>query len=273
MATDVSTDYPLELILPKVELVAEDGENLESAWHVFGISLLLDIIYTMMGDRQDMYAGGNQFIYFNIEQARNRDFRGPDVYVVLNTNRQPLRDYWCVWEEGGKYPNVLFEFLSPSTAHLDRTIKKDVYEQTFRTPNYYCYDPYAKALEGWQLLSGAGQYEPLQPNEHGWLWCTQLKLWVGTWEGEYRGTLATWVRLYDQNGRLLPTAAEAAEQGEAGAKKREAEAKQQAADAKQQAAEAKQQLASEQERSAAIEAELTQLKARLAALEGRKESS
>jgi Uma2 family endonuclease len=42
-----------------------------------------------------------------------------------------------VWEEGGRYPEVIFEFLSPSTRQADRTVKKELYEQVFRTPEYY----------------------------------------------------------------------------------------------------------------------------------------
>lgn len=290
MATDLSIDpaLALEAILPKVELIAEDGENLETGWHVHNIHLLIESVHTHFGDRQDFYAGGNQFIYFNVEQARNRDFRGPDFYVVLDTHRQPLRDYWCVWEEGGKYPNVIVELLSPSTAREDRTTKKDVYEQVFRTPNFYCYDPFTRTLDGWQLHAGSSKYDPLPRNERGWLWCAQLQLWLGTWEGEYAGAHETWLRFYYPDGRLVPNVGEAAQQREAEAKQhagrakqreaeakqratdaqqREAEAKQQAAEAKQHAADAQQREAETKQRLASVEAELAQLKAQLAARE------
>ncbi len=44
-------------------------------------------------------------------------------------------------KEGGKYPNVIVEILSDSTANIDRTKKKILYQNTFRTPNYFWFDP------------------------------------------------------------------------------------------------------------------------------------
>lgn len=59
----------------------------------------------------------------------NRDFRGPDFFAVLGVeaNRE--------------------ELLSPSTAAVDRGVKKDLYEQVFRTPDYFVFDLAAKLRE------------------------------------------------------------------------------------------------------------------------------
>ena len=38
------------------------------------------------------------FLYFSKTQAKNNDFRGPDVFVVMNTSRRE-RKSWVVWEE------------------------------------------------------------------------------------------------------------------------------------------------------------------------------
>ena len=64
--------------VPTVELIDNDGVPLESHWHVAQIPLLLDLVYCMFAHRQDFYAGGNQFIYFDEQQARKRNYRGPD---------------------------------------------------------------------------------------------------------------------------------------------------------------------------------------------------
>jgi len=74
---------------------------------------------------------------------------------------------------------VIIELLSQSTADEDLTVKKDIYEQTFRTPEYYCYDPETLTLSGWRL--NHEHYQPIAPNDQGWLWCEQLKLWLGVW--------------------------------------------------------------------------------------------
>jgi Uma2 family endonuclease len=196
--------------LESVELVAEDGKNLESLWHRICINLLIETILYHLRGREDFFVGGNMFIYFDIEQARNRNFRGPDFFFVQGARLRPMRDYWAVWQEGGRYPDVIIELLSPTTADEDRTTKREVYEQTFHTRNYYCYDPATQQLEGWELRGG--RYEDLQPDEHGRLWCSVLGLWLGRWEGEYQRTPATWLRWYDGEGNLVPLEQEAEHQ-------------------------------------------------------------
>src|SRR5438445_5365581 len=206
MAT--TTNQP---VLPDVELVETDGEPLDSAWHRDEINLLVEVIRYRFRDRRDYFVGGNMFIYFNVEQARNRDFRGPDFFFVDEVQRyDQLRPYWVVWEEGGKYPNVIIELVSASTADEDRTTKKRIYERTFRTPEYFLYDPDTRRLDGWRL--SCERYKPIEPNEHGWLWSEQLELWLGIWEGQYQGAQGAWLRFYDAEGQLVPLFAEAERQ-------------------------------------------------------------
>src|SRR5947209_5684265 len=135
-----------QVALPAVKLIESDGVPLESPWHVGAISLLIELLTWYWRARDDFYVGGNMFLYFSEEQARNRDYRGPDFFFVDGINRFPSRPYWAVWQEGGRYPNVIIEFLSPTTAEEDRTTKKRLYERTFRTPEYFCYDPDTQRL-------------------------------------------------------------------------------------------------------------------------------
>ncbi len=237
--------------LPNVPLVETDGEPLDSTWHRDAINLLIEQVRYHRRDRTDWFAGGNKFIYFNVEQARNRDFRGPDFFYVEGVRFNPLRPYHVVWEEGGKYPNVLIELLSATTADEDLTTKKAVYEQIFRTPDYFCYDPDTGQLQGWHLLDQS--YEPLQPNERGWLWCAQLKLWLGTWTGSYQGCQAVWLRFYDEHGKPVPLFAESL------AVEVEAE-RQRAENERQQADTARQQAEDARRRAETAEAEVARLK-------------
>lgn len=196
--------------LPEIELITEDGEPLESGWHRSEINLLIETYRYHMGDRTDYYVGGNMFIYYSLEQARRLDYRGPDFFVVLDVDGSYSRDAWVVWKEGGCYPNVIIELLSPSTEKQDLTTKKDLYERVFRTPEYFCYSKYTHAFFGWNLVDG--KYESIQPNEKGWLWSEQLQLWIGTWEGTYLGEKDTWLRFYDKEGNFVLTPAEAEQQ-------------------------------------------------------------
>lgn len=198
------------IALPDVKLIETDGEPLETAWHRDEINLLIEQVRYHYRDRRDYFVGGNMFIYFNLEQARKRDFRGPDFFFVEGVRYDPLRPYYVVWEEGGKYPDAIIELLSPSTEQVDRTTKKAVYERTFRTPNYFCYDPETHKLEGWRLVGN--KYQPLQPDAQGRLWCEELQLWLGNWTGDYQGRSEVWLRFYDANGQVVPLFAEAERQ-------------------------------------------------------------
>lgn len=68
--------------VPDIELPDEDGEPLESNWHQLQINLLGDALDQHWQGRTDFFAGGNMFVYYSLEQARNRDYRGPDFFVV-----------------------------------------------------------------------------------------------------------------------------------------------------------------------------------------------
>jgi Uma2 family endonuclease len=206
----MSTVTKAKVKLPIVNLIETDGEPLESDWHRAAIAFLIEIVSWLFRDRTDYYVGGNMFIYYSEEQARTRKYRGPDFFYVDGVNRLPQRPYWVVWREGGRYPDVIIELLSKKTAKADRTTKKTLYERTFRTHEYFCYDPRTQRLEGWRLGEG-GRYLVIQPNEKGWLWSEKLELWLGAWKGSYLGVEAVWLRYYHADGRLILTRAEDAE--------------------------------------------------------------
>jgi Uma2 family endonuclease len=197
-----------EVSLPPTNLPDNDGMPLESPWHRKNINLLIESVDVHRRGRRDYFAGGNMFIYFSAQQVRNRDYRGPDFFVVNGVDRDRPRLSWEVWNEDGQYPNVIVELLSPTTAVEDRTTKKDVYERTFRLPEYFLYDPDERRLEGWRLAPG-GAYVAITPDERGWMWSEQLQLWLGTWPGVYQGQEDLWLRLYGPDGQLVPTQAEA----------------------------------------------------------------
>jgi Uma2 family endonuclease len=229
LTVDITKASPLLVDLrTDEELVETDGVPLDSDWHRLAMSLLLESVKHWLHERTDYYVAGNMFIYYRVGAARRRRFRGPDFFFVKGTSRTPFRRYWVVWQEGGLFPNTIIELLSPSTRKEDLTTKKDIYEKVFRTPDYFCYDPDAQHLLGWRL-NKKKRYEPLVPNERGWLWSEELGLWVGTWSGNYQGGEATWLRFYDAESRLVHTASEAEHQ-RAEAEHRRAEAERQRAE-------------------------------------------
>ncbi|NER36108.1 MAG: Uma2 family endonuclease [Oscillatoria sp. SIO1A7] len=198
--------------MPPVDLIFDDGEPLESPQHRIAMNALIRLLLQALADRKDFFVGGNMFVYYSSTQARNRDFRGPDFFVVLDVDGERDRRGWVVWEENGRYPDVVVELMSPSTADVDLGEKKNIYERTFKTPDYFVYDPFqADSLQGWHL-NAKQRYERLVPNDRGWLWCESLGLWLGTWQGTIDRVTAFWLRFYDSSGNLIPFPEEAAEQ-------------------------------------------------------------
>ncbi len=209
--------YPVSF---PTNLPYDDGEPMDSPWHRDQMFLSIELLETNWKGRR-FYCGGNMFVYFSIEQVRNRDFRGPDFFAVLNVDHDKPRQYWAIWDEGGRFPDFILELLSPTTLKDDLVTKKEIYEQTFRTPEYICYDPDADTLQGWRLDK---RYRPI-PLESGRLWLETLELWIGRWKGTYLGKDAIWLRFFDREGKMLPTAGEAeAARAEAEAARAESEA-------------------------------------------------
>jgi Uma2 family endonuclease len=235
---------------PPSDLIFDDGEPLESNRHRIAMNVLIRSTQEALAERSDWFAGGNMFVYYSRDQAMNRDFRGPDFFAVLGVDGSRDRQGWVVWEEGGRYPDVIVELLSPSTAAVDRGVKKELYEQIFRTPDYFVFDPFdSSSLQGWRLHLGQG-YQPLEPNPQGWLWCESLGLWLGAWEGtidrEPASGTCHWLRFYRSDGSLVPLPEEAAQQ-QAEQERLRAEQEQQRAEQERLRAEQEQQRA-EQER-------------------------
>lgn len=220
-----------DVIFPPGGLLS-DEPPLESYLHLQQLLLLLkclDWFWHPGGPtaRNDYFAAGNLTIYYSPRQRKSEQFRGPDFFVVLGTERKP-RKSWVVWEEEGKYPNIIVELLSPSTADTDRGLKKQIYQDIFRTPDYFWFDPDRLEFAGFHLVDG--RYEPLEPNPQGWLWSQQLGLYLGIREAQ--------LRFFTAKGELVPTPEESAEaeRQRAGQAWQQAEQQQQRAEQERQRA-------------------------------------
>ncbi len=190
-----------------IHLIETDGEPMDSIWHRDCMLLLIAAVTHHNRDRSDFFVGGNNFIYFNPEQARNRDYRGPDFFYVKDgVDRSRDRQYWAVWEENGRLPDVVIELVSPTTEAEDRTTKFAIYEQALRTLEYFLYDPLTRILDGFRLIGDA--YRPLRPNDRGWLWSEEMQLWLGLWDGLFLLTPGTYLRPFTREGELVLTGEE-----------------------------------------------------------------
>ena len=245
--------------LPPTDLIFDDGEPLESNRHRIAMNVLIDSAQWILTqrNRNDFFVGGNMFVYYSSQQVRNESYRGPDFFAALGVDGSRERQGWVVWEEEGHYPDVIIELLSSTTVSEDKGPKKDLYEGTFRTPDYFIFDPFdPESLQGWRLAPGKG-YQALDPNENGWLWSEVLGLWVGPWEGVINREPATgtcaWLRFYDLEGNLVLLPQEAAQQ-QAEQERQTAEQERLRAEQERQTAE-QERLRAEQERQRAEQAE------------------
>ncbi|ACK66458.1 protein of unknown function DUF820 [Rippkaea orientalis PCC 8801] len=235
----METVFPY-LEIPAENLIYDDGEPLESNRHRIAMNVLISSIYQSFADRQDFFAGGNMFVYYSATQRMNRDFRGPDFFVTLNVDGNQSRKAWVVWNENGRYPDVIVELMSPSTAVIDKTIKKDLYEQIFKTKEYYIFDPFeSNSLQGWRL-DDHQHYQEIIRDQRGWLSSETLELYLGTWYGTIHHESASWLRFYNQEGHLILLPEEAAQQQAEIAQQQAEMAKQQAKMAEERAETAEQ---------------------------------
>ena len=230
-----------------------DEPEMDSDVHREQIELLIGTLKRFWRNRSDFYCSGNLTIFYTLAQfALNPPFDehgqlrraprkhcGPDFFVVLGADPE-LRSSWVAWREGGRLPNAIVEVLSHSTKHIDRGPKMTLYQDVFRTPEYFLFDPYKARLKGHRRVDG--RYRPIEPDAAGRLPSREMDLLLGV-QGRQ-------LRFFTRDGHLLLSDAEhdalsqqdaaQARQDEARARQDEARARQDEALARQDAARARQ---------------------------------
>jgi Uma2 family endonuclease len=177
------TAEQFETQMPDASLLFSDEPEMESSLHYTQLMMLVSCLEWLWRDRDDFFVGANLTIYFSRQQLRNRDFRGPDLFLIKPTTRIP-RPSWVVWEEEGRYPNLIIELLSDSTASVDRNLKKNLYQDRFRTPEYFWFSPDTLEFEGFRLIGNT--YQPITSNSQGLRWSEELELYLGIHQGHLR---------------------------------------------------------------------------------------
>jgi hypothetical protein len=214
---------------------------MESDWRVVSIWLLDELVRNHLGEPTHYFCGGGMFLYYCVEQAeeieqyveaetvaRKPRFKGPDFFLVKDVDGTKPRDSWVVWQEDGRYPDLVVEFISSSTRKKEVERNVEFYAKVFRVPEYFWFDRCTGELVGYRR--SAGGYVRIEPNERGWLWSEQLGAYVGVWRGSYRGRVWSWLRLWDSEGNLVLTREEREARERARAEQAEARAEQERAE-------------------------------------------
>jgi Uma2 family endonuclease len=238
------TAQEIEALMPDCTELLSDEPEMESSLHYTQLLILVTCLEWLWRDREDFFIGANLSVYYSRQQLKNRDFRGPDFFLVKDTEKRP-RLSWVIWEEDGKYPNVIIELLSDSTAKVDKGLKKQLYQNQFRTPEYFWFSPNTLELVGWRLTDS--EYKTIPVSENGWYWSQELGLYLGVWEDR--------LRYFTVEGRLVPTPEEAnlEEIRKAEIERQKAEIERQKAEIERQRAETERQKAETERQKAEIE--------------------
>ncbi len=186
--------------MPDARQLLSDEPEVESSVHYQQLALLVSCLEWHWRDRQDFFIGANLTVYYDHQQLRRRAFRGPDFFLVRDVTREQ-RNSWVVWEEGGRYPDLIIELLSVSTAVTDRTAKKTLYQDVFRTPEYFGFSPVTREFAGFRLING--QYEAIPTDAGKRRWSKVLGLYLGVKDGQ--------LRYFNLQGHLIASPAETAE--------------------------------------------------------------
>ncbi len=184
------------------ELPSSDGIPMETERHKLQMDLLINSLKPWLGDRG--YVGGNMFVYFSPNQVKDEDFKGPDIFIVLDCSNHE-RKSWVVWEEK-KSPNVVIELLSKTTAKKDKEKNKPIYQNKLKVQEYYWFDPHnPDEFKGFKLQNNIYQELPFK-NES--LESQQLGLKLVRWQGVYDRVDTVWLRWTTLTGELLLLPAE-----------------------------------------------------------------
>jgi Uma2 family endonuclease len=163
-------------------------------------------------------------IYWRLTNPLHQGAEAPDWFYVPNVppllNGKMRRSY-VLWQEVVA-PLIAIEFVSgdgseerdstpPSQAKEGSKVGKFwVYEQAIRIPFYAIYEVEKGKVEVYELRRG--HYEKCEKNERGHYEITGLGVELGIWKGEYMNQVLPWLRWWDDEGNLLLTGEERAEQ-------------------------------------------------------------
>jgi Uma2 family endonuclease len=189
----------LDLLPKEDDLPYDDGEPMETQRHVNQMVVLMKSLEIYWGKEKRYFAGGNMFLHYR--PFSKKKFLGPDFFLVLDVEQRE-RKSWVVWQEKMRYPDLIIELLSDSTRKNDHTKKKELYEQVFKTSEYYLYDPFSQEFIGYTLEDE--HYELVLPDSDNKIYSPKAHLYLVIHDD--------WLRWMTEDGMILPTGEEKADQ-------------------------------------------------------------
>ena len=118
---------------------SDDQPMAESEFQLVPMLYVLTVLRTHFRHREDVYVGGNMFLYY--EEGNPGAVVAPDVFVVIGAPKRAdhPRDTCKLWEEP-KGPDFVLEVLSSSTWEADLGPKRALYA-SLGVAEYWLFDP------------------------------------------------------------------------------------------------------------------------------------
>ena len=205
-SSDRVDQFPADFCPDVDDLVTEDDTPVGNIFSEKQQRLLTEPLYSSRSDPA-FVALANVGLFYRVHHPP----LVPDMLLSLGV--EIPEDVWSkshrayfVWEFG-KPPDVVIEVVSNKEGH---EADSEVTDYAAIGVKYYAvFDP-EQLLSGRLLrlyeLHGASYVERTG------LWMPDINLGLRLWEGTYEGLAANWLRWFDQQGKLIETGAERAEQ-------------------------------------------------------------
>lgn len=205
------------------ELPCEDGKWAKSSLEAPQRAILTDaltgwLLY-LRPTKMRFFISGDSGIYWRLPEPPEPLVNGaidPDWYFFpwkVQQDKGRWKGSYVMWHER-ILPWVVLEFVLPEDVEArDRTPgtgKFWIYEQGLGVPYYGIYGMEEGCVEVFRLVDG--KYEAMPANSRGHYEIAPLEAELGIWHGRYWDLDHPWLRWWDGDGRLLPTAEEWREQ-------------------------------------------------------------
>ncbi len=131
---------PPPAVMPLAPIVYPDSDGKPMAENTLQYQWIVAVrenIALMFAARADVLVAADNLIY--PVEDNTRLCTAPDVYVAFG-RPSGHRGSYKVWEEGGTFPQVIFEVLSPSNTQREMDAKREFYLE-YGAEEYYVIDP------------------------------------------------------------------------------------------------------------------------------------
>ena len=244
------------------DLPSEDPEEpgLPDEYHRWQAQLLCDSCLPSNYPADRVFSASDLNLYYDSNHPNW--YKRPDWYLVVGVSRfyqdRDLRQSYVIWDEAVN-PLIAIEFLSPSTEDEDLGLtesepnkpptKWQVYERILKIPYYFVFSKYNNQLRVFRLIGNRYREQVLTGSR---FWIPEIQLSLGLWQGAFLQNERLWLRWYDINGNLVPTAEEF-ERQRALLESQRAEFERQQAEIERQQAESERQRAEFEKQQAELE--------------------